>query len=82
MKLNKDVNASSTSEIVQPLGNFSRDKMIHRAKKLVTELQGKSEQEKRRCKHPNHPTYYVNKNGKCKRAWKCKDKGEKGCVIR
>lgn len=40
------------------------------------------EQEERRCKHPKHPTYFLNKDGYCKRAWKCEDYGTKECVAK
>lgn len=41
----------------------------------------KKEQEKRRCKHPLHPTTHIRKDGVCPRAWKCKEKFEEGCLI-
>lgn len=81
----KNMNMTETNEeVVEPLG-FQKEKaeLVKSQKeafKLAMELRHKSEQEKRRCKHPNHSTYYVNKHGKCRKAWKCPDHGSQGCV--
>ena len=37
----------------------------------------KIDQEVYRCKHPKHPTTFVNKEFHCHKAWKCLDKVQK-----
>ena len=41
----------------------------------------KREQESRRCKHSEHPTTHIRKDGVCPRARKCKDKYNEGCLV-
>jgi len=48
----------------------------------VVKSMNPEDQEKYRCKRPEHPTWFVNKNFKCKRAWKCKEYGMEGCVAK
>ena len=46
------------------------------------ELTEKEKQEKRRCRNPKHPTTFVDKDGRCSKAWKCSEKGLNGCVAK
>ena len=42
----------------------------------------KYDQESHRCKRPEHPTTFVDKEFHCHKAGKCSDKGKKGCITR
>jgi len=67
----------SEDEVVKPL-TVRRESLASKAKRLAESMR----HEKRRCGHPNHPTTFIDNEGKCEKAWKCKDRGEKGCLAK
>lgn len=81
MKPNRE---AEKTEVVEPLGvqkvKRKRVDLTKKALLLVAKLKQKTDQQKRKCNHPNHPSYFVNTHGQCHKAWKCPDYGSEGCI--